>query len=375
MSNGVAICADLHFGNHRLFGGEMIAGLNDRFRMCQQVLQKAIAVANNKQCGVFAVLGDVFDTTRPSPQMIAAVASELRNFRGEVVLVAGNHDKASDAPGDNALAPLSPEFRVVDDDPYELINSRIRFFFAPYKSGPAPLWIEDYKSRMQTIVPTSTGRNILATHVGLITKKTPPWLRVCADAVDAPAAKSDIQIVAGNWHAHAVINDSCQVGALVPTGFDNPTPIHHEDPYGSLMIYGPTHQNTRHVVPGPRFHIVDFVASMRPRDQVLTRILATDINFVKLRADLSEVGEAQTVLDDLVRDGRIRGGLVEPCAQDKKLRDQQAISAVLNSTSLDDAIVSYLKKQELPEGILMARVAEAVREYVKQGSKVVGSDV
>lgn len=367
----IAIVADVHCANHRTFGGPMVAGLNDRFRMCQRTLRGAIAAANNKQCTHFAVLGDLFDTVRPTPQMIGAVMRELGNFQGEVILVAGNHDKASEEPGDNSLVPFQDTCVVVDDEPLLLSDSRGAILFAPYRTGPAVGWIAEYTS----MLPTNGGT--LATHVGLITKDTPPWLRMASDAIPSEmfTELGAVGIIAGNWHAHMRLptGEDIQVGALVPTGFDNPTthPLAVNDPYGSVLVWRSTNPTTRLVVDGPRFLMRDFI-TQKDLLQYLHQTTAGGTScacFLKIKADLAQLADAALALDEAKARGLIRDGFVEPSAQDKQRVAQATSKAVLNSSSLDEAVLHYLQKQDLPDGVLIPRVAERVRHYLRSGAK------
>ncbi len=361
----IGCVADIHLHNHRMFGGVVRAGLNERFFMGLTALSSAVCRAINRGCTDFVVLGDLFDTTKPTPQMIAATRRVFQKAKPmRVWLIAGNHDKSTEEPTDNSLAPFEDLCTVVDDVPH-LLNGD--YLLAPYRSGPASVWMEEYKKIAQR-----TGRQtIIFTHVGLIDQKTPPWLQAATDAIEVKGFGAEV--IAGNWHEHAMFALHVQqCGALVPTGFDNPLTNARKDPYGSLLIVatgvGP---NARHVIPGPRFSVHDFISHRKLAAHYADAITYAPKNIyhVKLRADLSQVAEAQDSLAELMKSGIIRAGLVEPCAQDKDRVANATRKAVLNSITLDEAVVNYLDKQELPDGVVKPRVAEMVRSYVVAASK------
>lgn len=361
-ANKIAFVADVHLGNHKLFGGETKAGLNARFLAGLDVLGRAMAKAEEQGCDMFAVLGDLFDTHRPTPQMIAAV-QQLFGVHGhksmQIVLLAGNHDKSSEEPRDNALVALERVAEIVDDKPFLVHTDKANILFGPYRAGPAVPWVQEYAALLEKWHTPS----VLATHVGLIDRRTPPWLQGAHDAIpfDLLGTGAHCMIVAGNWHEHADMGCSIQCGALVPTGFDNPSPG-SGDPYGSLLIFDQSKFLKRIVVPGPRFHVRHFVELDGTPVSRLT-------GYLKIKADLSEMAVAQDLLQDMLDQHMIRGGLVEPCVEDEARVRKAGINAVLNSSSLDEALVAFLKKQQLPENVSMDQVAEVTRTYLKQGQK------
>jgi len=61
------------------------------------VLQRMVASANNKNCDVFVVAGDLFDHDRVSDKDVRRTIDILAGFSGQaVLLLAGNHDYCSD---------------------------------------------------------------------------------------------------------------------------------------------------------------------------------------------------------------------------------------------------------------------------------------
>ena len=103
--------ADIHIGNHRQCGGQLKDGLNERCRATLDVLRAAVdeVVA---QDGVLVVNGDLYDVLRPEAQVHRATQEIL--LPAMSIVVKGNHESNSDAPGDHALGPLSPVATIVD---------------------------------------------------------------------------------------------------------------------------------------------------------------------------------------------------------------------------------------------------------------------
>lgn len=98
----ISFIADTHIANHRRFAGESRACINVRCHTTLNSLEQAVESAR----GTLVVLGDIFDTVRPEPQVIAAVQLALWETHTTFLLL-GNHDMVSTQPGDHALGPLA----------------------------------------------------------------------------------------------------------------------------------------------------------------------------------------------------------------------------------------------------------------------------
>src|SRR5882724_6254079 len=103
----IAFVADPHIANFPAHGGPAIAGINRRCQLTLDTLELAAAKANALDCECFVVLGDLYDTTRPLPQIETAVRKRLSKFDGFVLLLMGNHDRNSGLAGDHALGPTA----------------------------------------------------------------------------------------------------------------------------------------------------------------------------------------------------------------------------------------------------------------------------
>jgi len=66
-----------------------------------EVIGRLVQHANDRECDLFIIAGDLFHNANPSTQEISAASSALANFRGQVLILPGNHDYYDEAP--NAL--------------------------------------------------------------------------------------------------------------------------------------------------------------------------------------------------------------------------------------------------------------------------------
>ena len=58
----IAICADVHLGNFKRFGGPAVASLNERCRLALASFQAAVHAANKRKADTFIVAGKVDET-------------------------------------------------------------------------------------------------------------------------------------------------------------------------------------------------------------------------------------------------------------------------------------------------------------------------
>lgn len=386
----IAFTGDVHLGNHQRFGGEVVRGVNRRCRLALDVFRRALEAATAAHCSVFVVLGDLFDTARPPPQLIAEVGWLLtgwlnhgmrdgdRMYR-KVILLVGNHEQSSEAPGDHALAPLAciPGVEVVDE-PKVVHAAGVPLILLPSQRQLAT------KLRMgllKGMAPSTAQRfgpaAVVGVHLGISDGSTPPWLRGAHDHIPAdellkliPDGVTDVY--AANWHEQGhwagATTVSWQVGALCPTGFDNPS--HAGTGFGtSGDLYGRLHVRreggTRHVaVPGPRFLRCRGGPATAPPWVTGSRSAkpAKDYSvFVEWRVSPDDLVAATETLRAAVEDGTLAGGEVLPLADDQPgaLR-----AAVARATSVDEAVSRYVGEMALPVGVDRGDVRQAVDRFM-----------
>lgn len=216
--NGVDVCfcADVHVGNPRAFGGPMVSGINARGRHVLAALRAAVADAVACSSDALVVLGDLFDSSRATPQLVAAVMEVLTTAAENGVpvhLLLGNHDQESTDAGDNALAPLAiMEGVIVHEEPRVVaLRKSVELWMVPFQVGRASAWLPGVLESLAA--GGKAGTSIaLALHLGVIDGATLPFLRESPDAIDLGllarlCARYGIShVMAGNWHDRRVWN-------------------------------------------------------------------------------------------------------------------------------------------------------------------------
>lgn len=253
----IGFVADVHLGNHRLFGGPVTVGRNARFDETRRCFEDALLAARSHGCDAFVVCGDLFDTVAPTPQQLAPVFSALANAHMEVLLLVGNHEQVSMDSGDNALVAFGilRNVLVLDRVTSCYVTSstaashqqqRVPIHVVPFVSAPALERtggdLAHYIRSHVRELPAGYHSDFLLLHAGIVDEATPSYLRSAHDAIhcdDLFTLMDDIGAkvaIAGNWHTHRVWYRGgkriIQCGALVPTGFDNPGLAG----YGKLVI-------------------------------------------------------------------------------------------------------------------------------------------
>jgi hypothetical protein len=163
----IGFIADVHVGNHRQHGGSVNAGLNDRCRSVLSALCRAKEQASAAGCTALVVLGDLFDTDQPNPQMIAAVGGALVGPLHTQILM-GNHDRASGAPGDHALgwARQVEMLDVVEFPQVAALGEVGTLLLVPFRPGDPREWLPDVVADLAEKAPKGR-RRVLCVHLGL----------------------------------------------------------------------------------------------------------------------------------------------------------------------------------------------------------------
>lgn len=363
MSNSrVAFVADCHIANHKSHGGSLNAGINRRCQFTFDTLARAVARANKEDCVAFVVLGDLFDHDHPTPQILAATRDVLREFRGDwgVYVLAGNHDTSSDAIGDHALGPLASD--VLDGFTCRIATgSTIGRFgdsgvLVPYACGG------DVLGRIREgMERCTTPKTILGIHAGIRDENTPSYLRDAANSVYTDALfalmqeRGIRQCFAGDWHVHSSWRrnsmDVVQVGALCPTGWDNP----ELEGYGSLIIAdGETWERVE--IPGPRF----LVNPKWPDDFNES----APYTFVRLIGATTDAVRVQWV--ERVVAGRIAAYEALPDADAIDAQVQSAARAARSADTLAEALARFVEAMPLPDGVDRSAVLLRARQYLEE---------
>lgn len=361
----IAYLADVHLGNHKRFGGPIELGMNARCRETLAVFAAALAAH-----APVVVLGDLFDTTRPKPQLLAGVSLSVTS--GRSVILVGNHDQDSSQSGDHALMPLSSQYDIVDT-PNESFS--LRTVFVPFQPGDARQWLPAQLERyyVKSSVDLQSWRNLaLGLHLGIIDDDTPSYLQHAHDAVPIDLLLDICRrfgfraVFAGNWHKHKLWTfpvdhprnpcdwevKICQVGALVPTGWDNPGC----DGYGKVVTWdSETNAIEVNELPGPRFvnhHADDSPADIEIPDTCSHLYLRWKVSPARYRSAIEEARALPFTCDVVV---------------DRKQAEQalgEAAITARHADTLDAAISAFAAAMPLDPAVSPERVAELVRHYL-----------
>jgi hypothetical protein len=331
--------------------------------MVLDALSLAVDTANRNDCAAFVVLGDLFDHDRPSPQVEAAV-QEILSLATSPLIVAGNHDLTSDRPGDNALAPLKPIARIVEEPTY---FPELSFLALPYTHGKAD---EIIPAQVERHLPRRRAKGsapLVGIHSGVRDDSTAKYLVDAPDSISVEVLSEMMRerklggVAAGNWHERKrwFSRPSVQqVGCLCPTGFDNPG----FDAYGWMAIWdSETLQFESIRVPGPRFISLRGLDSARDFD-----LGEEDCSvFVEVHVQPDEVVEARRIIDAMRQLEKIVDGSVMVDGTSQRKAASQAAQLARSSASLEGALKTFIGKMELSEGVKKERVLERVKGYLK----------
>ncbi len=345
----LAMVADVHVANAKLLGGPVTAGLNRRCREIVTALRRAVVTAEREGCTGFAVLGDLFDGTRPEPQVIAAVQQALET-RMEVLCLLGNHDMVSTLAGDHAMAPLAPVVSIAER-PIVMSVGGVRVTAVPYEPGPAVEWLP---KRLQELDATHELKGtLLLLHLGISDNETAKWLKDAQDSAPVGLVQTLMQqyrmvhAFAGNWHDPRDWKAVTQIGTICPTDWRNPGLN-----YGRMAMWDGQHAGYA-LIPGPRFVKLS-------RQAAGTFVAPVECQtYVRL-----EVPDSTAQYPDAEQ---LRGkGLFVECVSDDAsivAATQRAAEAAQGVESIDRALVEYVGEMSVAEE-LRPVVLETAKSYL-----------
>jgi len=393
----VAAVADVHVGNRQRFArGTMKAGVNLRARLIVRVLADAYMVACQQDCDAFVIPGDLFDVVRPEPQLIAAVQQAFEDGAGRgsgrprVFILVGNHEQASGEPGDHALGPLAPVADVYERPLVKAVygddgEASLAMYMLPYSpSVPGNDYVEQALAHIELNVSVPSDESILFAHLGVEDSGTPVWLRGAHDSVKATVLADAMRkmgiscAIVGNWHDHRVwrFDDGIEIvqcGALVPTGFDNPsTPTNlgpDSDPYGSVIVWDSSrprgHRCERIVMNGPRF------VQSRSVSDVCNAIETGCADhghkvFARVIASADAVPSITQSMNDLVsvQAGKDFWWEVVADHDDVKKRVASAAMSARDAQTTDRALAEYVFEMPLDDDLDRQRVLDLARQCI-----------
>ena len=367
----ISYVADVHIGNHRKHGGAVVAGMNKRCRDVVAALDRAATWSAEQEVDAFVVCGDLFDTARPTPQMIAAAQQVLAKV--PAVVEVGNHDKSSTEEGDHALAPLDPVATIVEQPQVISIGDDVDLICVPFMPGAAVSWFESTIADL--IVKEARGmgqQRLLAFHLGVEDHHTPSYLRGAPDSIKLKVVEQVMKThgivyaFAGNWHEHHhwyVIDGKCgvvQVGTLAPTGWDNGGP----EGYGLVAMFDTEARPhvTLKQIPGPRFLTV---RGPTAADTIVksTREEGNDV-YVKWRTDIKGERTAREELQEWQDAGLIEGWEVSVEDEEAEEAARVAAKSARKAETMAEALAKFVAEMPLDEGVDRNEVLSRAQGYL-----------
>jgi hypothetical protein len=220
---------------------------------------------------------------------------------------------------------------------------------------------------------------VLAIHLGVSDGSTAPWLLGAHDSIDVDALSSicdehDIKYVfAGNWHdrrhwAKAAFIQ--QIGALCPTGWDNPG----LDLYGGVAIWdsAPTSHPQVHTIPGPRFVQAWVNEEYKGTDAYKRgmRVLVDaekaaeqgDKIFLQVITDTASMASAKQALAGM---SWLEASEVLPDPKEANAAARTAAASASSASNLEEAVAGYVANMQVPEIVDRQDVLTICKERLK----------
>lgn len=357
----LAFIADIHVGNPSAFGGPVICGINARGRQVLDALERAVQAVEGYDGLV--ICGDLFDTSAPSPQMVAEVQRILAQAPPTYILL-GNHDMVSNASGDHALGPLLPLDNVLVAQLVEVDEVGDSLLLSiPFQPGDAREWFPQavaYAAKLADAYGPERPR-VLAFHLGIIDSTTPAFLAHAHDAIELATVQALMKehgidvAFCGNWHNARSWGRIVQCGALVPTGWDNAG-----WDYGFVRTYNTeTGLVSSIAIPGPRFITASDADEVQKAGLEATRR--------KCQLYLQLKGEVAT--PEQLEEVRSWGAQARAVADTGDAREatRKAAVAARKATTLQEALAKYVQQMPLAEGVSREAVAALATKYLARG--------
>jgi len=294
-----AFVADPHVGNMKQHGGQVEVGCNARAREVIRVLADCKDVAARHGADHFVVLGDLFDSSNPNPQMVHQTARALQGSV-PVEIIVGNHDQVSVAGGDHALAPFSlgKNLQVIEE-PTRLGD----LLLVPFQPGPAKDWLRE------SIIDSEGG--ILCIHLGVEDGDTPHFLQGARDSIhvdqltDLAKEFGFCAVFAGNWHNmrkwDMFLTDEERSVQIIQCGTICPKTFSDDgfDLRGKIWFYDTAKSKAWCVdMPGPRFVRTDLDGLLDNVETFEAKAQEGFTIYVRVTVDGDELEEARQLRDE-----------------------------------------------------------------------------
>lgn len=426
-ADSALVCADVHLGNMKSYATPWSGSLNSRARISLAVLG-AVSRQAAAASAALVVAGDLFDYPHPESLLLHHTRNAVSSAPMFMPML-GNHDMHSTERGDNALEALDPHSAIT------CTNVKQGIVCVPFKPHVV---VRDYlRAELAKLRPTLgvvSGPKSLMIHAGIADADTPAFMLHKADdfiqVTDLFNIMDEFGLLttfAGNWHtprvwslpyARSIVASSprlrvVQLGALVPTGFDNEGllyGVHAESIFGSITLRvanGPRFLTLRHGEP-PILRVIDahfqtqalrtamlggptntparvdradswdralaaakstFVLSSFVSDLFATVKAPPGADMAATRADAEQsllaALSVKSPSNASILPGRLHHLAVVPDARAASVEHEVATRAALgNRAHFRESVEAYLDKMEVPEGVDRGVVLGRVLTYL-----------
>lgn len=360
----IRFVADAHIGGHRGFATPTDRpGINSRCALALDLLSQVGAQMAHADTTV--ILGDLVDTDKPSPQVLAAIMHAMNASEGSFLSLRGNHDSSTGRPGDNALGPLSEAGHLVVEAPRVLVYGDTAIVLLPFHPEPPSDWVPAALAALLPDIEHHSGIHhlIIGSHFGLSDSETPDFLSHGALPVDtAFALCSEYNACAwlsGDWHSRKVWERGgvtvAQVGALCPTGFDNPGLTG----YGSVWTFEDG-RLTWTELPGPRF--VKYKGVRAALDEAPSPTCA--LRFAQVTVKAGEEDDARELLAAAVGAGTLAGFEVIADRNEALENAGETAAYVATATSFEAALERAVERLNVGAGVDRGEVLRRAKQRV-----------
>jgi hypothetical protein len=281
----------------------------------------------------------------------------------------------SSAEGDHALGTLGlhPGITVYEKTNYIwLEGTKTWLWFIPFRAGPASTWfkkdVDELSSLFeQRLAKLGKGENVVCVfHLGVSDGDTKHYMRGHDDSITvselvsiAKNHKNIKKFVCGNWHNRQRWErkrpklEILQVGALCPTGWDNPG----VDGYGGVAVLDGLKMNlTMHETGGPRFTSYVGLGGISG---------ATSDEYVEVLIPSEEKLSANHALKKLKEEGKIRGYRLRIDSTKEKAQAKRAAASTRSAENVQSALENYIKHMKVEETLQKKELLNRCREYLK----------
>jgi hypothetical protein len=331
----IGFIADLHIWQYPEWGGPVEAGLNRRAREQVEVLSRALKKAEELDVSRVYILGDVFDRSKPDPQLLTAVRNVMVESGVEVVILVGNHDQVSSTRGDHALGPLEwPGAVRVVDIPELFVEQGLSVLCIPFIHGDFTEGLEEILSGVKQHI------DVIAFHAGVSDATTPKFMQGVPDCIHVDdlrrlcASRGISAAFCGNWHEPKVWDNGflvCQAGTLIPHSFAD------EGFRGRLVTYEKHIGMREYIVEGPVFATVTYRGHTEwpPGTQ-----------YLRVRVeDHKDMEAAMFDIKGYIKDGSLNGARPQLVEAQTDVDVEKVIASVSLAQRKDTKLRAYIKKR------------------------------